>query len=82
MPRRLLRAAALAFGLLLAAPAAAGEASARQVEAYLRAHILPWLADAVVIGTLNAQNARHAGLTQPEIDALDKQWRAEVDAVC
>ncbi|MEQ8664091.1 MAG: hypothetical protein RIC16_00050 [Rhodospirillales bacterium] len=38
------------------------------------------MSDATVIDAIKAQNAAHASLSADEIDALDKQWRAEVDA--
>ncbi len=36
-----------------------------------------WVADDVVIQAIKAQNAKNSGLTQADIDALDKKWRAE-----
>jgi hypothetical protein len=36
-----------------------------------------WLADSKVISAVNSQNARHSGLSQGDVDRLDKQWRAE-----
>lgn len=39
-----------------------------------------WMKEAIVIDAVKAQNARHASITQAEIDALDKQWRAETKA--
>lgn len=47
---------------------------------YVKANVATWLSDPVVIGAINEQNAAHAGLSQADIDALDKQWRAEVEA--
>jgi hypothetical protein len=80
MHLRFLRAVALLSGLLLAAPAFAEDAPVKQVEAYLKANLLPWLSDKIVISAIKAQNAKHASITQEEIDKLDKQWMAEVDA--
>jgi hypothetical protein len=37
-------------------------------------------ANPVIIAAINAQNATTAGYDQAKIDALDKQWRAEVSA--
>ncbi len=37
-----------------------------------------WLVDPVIISAVKAQNSAHANLTQADIDALDKTWRAEV----
>ncbi len=66
------------------AGAFSGQAFAQEhvgpVTDYVKANIESWLSDPVVIGAINEQNAAHAGLTQADIDALDKQWRAEVDA--
>lgn len=39
-----------------------------------------WTTDAVIIEAVRAQNNKHAGLTQADIDALDKKWRAETEA--
>lgn len=36
-----------------------------------------WLADPVVISAIKAQNQKNASISQSEIDALDKKWRAE-----
>lgn len=36
--------------------------------------------DPVIVDAIRAQNARTATLPQSEIDALDIQWRAEIDA--
>ena len=37
-------------------------------------------ANPVVIAAVRAQNEKHAGLTQDQIDAMDQAWRAEVGA--
>jgi hypothetical protein len=37
-------------------------------------------ANPVIIAAINAQNATTAGYDQAKIDALDRQWRAEVSA--
>lgn len=78
--RRIHGLAAVIAGLLFCSAAGAEggpEAAARKfVEGTLRA----WMADAVVVETLKAQNAGHAALTQADIDRLDKAWRAETKA--
>lgn len=38
------------------------------------------MSDVSVVDAIKAQNEAHAGLSEDEIVALDKQWRAEVDA--
>lgn len=68
--------------LLASGPAAlaAGEpplAPASLLEGNLVPEIRAWVASPVVLMTLRAQNARHDGMPQAEIDRLDKQWRAE-----
>jgi hypothetical protein len=56
-------------------------ALANEYEAQLRALnetlISTIVADPAIIAAINAQNAKNAGLTQADIDALDKSWRAE-----
>jgi len=39
-----------------------------------------WLKDPAVVNAVKAQNQKHAGLTQADVDKLDKQWRAETGA--
>jgi hypothetical protein len=76
--------AATALSAVIWASATGGQALAQDhvgpITDYVKANVESWLADPVVIGAINAQNAAHAGLAQGDIDALDKQWRAEVDA--
>lgn len=42
--------------------------------------IRDWISDPMVINAVKRQNAKNIGLTQAEIDKLDKQWRAETGA--
>lgn len=44
------------------------------------ASALGWLDNPTVISAIKAQNVANAGLSQGDIDKLDKQWRAEVGA--
>jgi hypothetical protein len=53
---------------------------AAAARAYVQEHVVPFLSDPLVIDAVNAQNAKNAGLQQADVDALDKKWRAEVDA--
>lgn len=39
----------------------------------------PWLNDPTVIEAIKAQDTANANLSEADIDALDKKWRAEVD---
>ena len=75
--RALAFAAAFGAGMV---GAAAEDAQVAPIKAYVAEKVLPWLSDPAVIDALKAQNAKSAALTQPDIDKLDKQWRAEVDA--
>ncbi len=59
--------------------AMAEEAHVAPVKAYVEENIMPWLSDPIVIDAIKAQNAKHAGLSQGDIDALDAQWREGVD---
>jgi len=70
--------ASLATLAAMPLPAAANEhvAAIEQLAPRLRA----MLSMPAVLAATQAQNARHASLTQADIDRLDKQWRAEVSA--
>lgn len=48
------------------------------MESYLRDHVMGWANDPVIVEAILAQNTRHGGLSQGEIDAMDQAWRAEV----
>ncbi|MDW3206642.1 MAG: PDC sensor domain-containing protein [Alphaproteobacteria bacterium] len=39
-----------------------------------------WIQDSVVTSAVEAQNEKHAGLSDADIEALDQKWRAEKDA--
>lgn len=58
----------------------AEEAYVEAARAYFAANVQPWLEDAAVVDAVKAQNTAHASLDAAGIDALDKAWRAEVDA--
>ena len=76
--KKILIAALLAVFLAPAAHAA-GEHEAA-VRDLVDSQIRGWLADPVVVGAIKRQNKQHAGLSQAEIDTLDKKWRAETSA--
>lgn len=71
-----LAASAFAFA---ATPSLADGEHIPAVTDYANANIKPWLADPAVISAVKAQNEANAGLTQDDIDSLDKNWRAGVD---
>ena len=71
--------------LLIAAAAAiapmsamAQDAHVAPIKEFVSSSIQPWLSDPVVINAVKEQNAKHADLTQADIDKLDLAWRAEV----
>jgi hypothetical protein len=67
--------------LLLVLLAGSGAVGANSFEAPLRAlvdsHIKEWAGSGKVTEAVKAQNTAHAGLSQGDIDRLDKQWREE-----
>lgn len=72
--------AALAVLATFTVAAVAEEPHVAPVTEYINSSVAPWLSDAVIVNAIKQQNAAHANLTDGEIDALDKQWRAEVNA--
>ena len=63
----------------LAAPAAANDFAAQIIDV-LNNQIRTWATDPVVVAAVKAQNAETGGLSEGDIDTLDKQWRAEASA--
>ena len=41
------------------------------------AEVRGWISDPAIVSAVKAQNQKHAGLQQADIDRLDKQWRSE-----
>ena len=72
-------AAAMSFALF-AAHSAVAQDHVPKATSWAQKTLKGWMQDPVVIDAIKAQNAKHAGLTQDKIDALDKQWRAETKA--
>ena len=48
-----------------------------QIRSVIETNVQQWLSDPVVVEAIKAQNAKHGGLSQADIDRMDKQWRAE-----
>lgn len=48
------------------------------IRAFVESNVRPWLSDPGIIAILKQQNAVHARLRAGDIEALDKEWRAEV----
>jgi hypothetical protein len=60
--------------------ALAEEAHVAPVTEYVTGKVKPWLTDTAVIAAIKAQNTANAKLSDADIQALDKKWRAEVDS--
>ena len=71
---------ALPVLLFAAGGAGAEEAHVAPVTDYVKANVVPWLADPEVVEAVKAQNAAEAGLSDADIEAKDKAWRAETEA--
>jgi len=67
----------VASALLLTTFNAAADAITDQLASHGRTEFPAWLNNPTVISAVKAQNAENAGLSNADIDALDKKWRAE-----
>ncbi|MCK5274642.1 MAG: hypothetical protein KAR37_08355 [Alphaproteobacteria bacterium] len=69
------------MAIIFLAPAvyAAGEHEG-PIRELVKSQINHWTANPTIVAAVKAQNGKHAGLAQADIDALDKKWRAETDA--
>jgi glycerol-3-phosphate dehydrogenase len=66
--------------LIVAGPAQSQDKHVPKATAWAEKTLRGWMSDPLVIEAIKAQNEKNAKLTQAEIDALDKQWRAETKA--
>jgi len=69
--------AALCAGLAMAAAASAAGPHEVPIRGFAESTVKAWVSNPAVIKAIKKQNARHAGLNQDEIIAMDKKWRAE-----
>ena len=74
-----LMAAALIFGGVGLGAAHASDEHIGPATDFAKSTVAEWVASPDLIAAIKAQNEKHASLSQDDIDALDKQWRAEVD---
>jgi hypothetical protein len=72
--------AASAMVMVMGAAQAMDGPHVAPIKDYVKANVMTWLADPRVIAAIKAQNEKTAGLSEAEIVALDKKWRAEVEA--
>jgi hypothetical protein len=70
-------AAALYAALAIGSAAWAAGPHEVPIRNFAKGTVEAWISDPMVIKAIKRQNARHAGLSQGEIDAMDKRWRAE-----
>lgn len=73
---------ALIIGLIISigtffSPAMADPEIDAAARSYVMNQAKTWLENPLIVSAINAQNAEHNSLQQPDIDALDKQWRRE-----
>lgn len=66
------------FTLLSFSTAIANE-FAPAMEAHLKSTAMNWINNPVVINAIKVQNSKNAGLSQTDIDTLDKTWKAGVN---
>jgi hypothetical protein len=71
--------AALAMIFLAPAAYAAGEHEG-PVRELVNQQIKGWTTNSTIVAAVKAQNGKNAGLSQADIDALDKKWRAQTGA--
>ena len=67
-------------GLLLASAAWANQPHVAPMTDFANNTVAEWVANDTVIQAIKAQNAKHAGLSQADIDGMDQDWRAQTDA--
>lgn len=65
---------------LFASAALASDAHVAPMTDYANSTVKQWISNSTVIEAVKAQNAKHAGLSQADIDKMDKDWRAQTDA--
>lgn len=73
-----MRASILALIIGLSASTTQAAEPQAAMQAFLEANIKPWADDAALVSAIVAQNAVTGDYDAAHIDALDKQWRAEV----
>ena len=71
---------AVSTGLALAAAAWAAGPHEVPIREFGKSTVKQWVSSPLVIRAIKKQNARHADLSQRDIIAMDKRWRAETGA--
>ena len=76
---QLTRALVLA-GCLFGSATGAAQAAENYVDSmhnFAKSTVKEWISEAIFIDSIKAQNTRHAGMDQMQIDGMDIQWRTE-----
>lgn len=73
--------AAVYAGLAVAAAAWAAGPHEVPIRDFAKSTVEAWISSPIVLKAIAKQNARHAGLSQGDIVAMDKKWRAETSKV-
>ncbi len=69
--------AAVVAGSAMAAVAWAAGPHEVPIRQFAKNTVEDWITNPLVVAEIKKQNARHASLSQADINALDKKWRAE-----
>jgi hypothetical protein len=67
-------------GTLFASAAWASDAHVAPMTDFAKNTVKQWISNDTVIQAVKAQNAKHAGLSQADIDNMDKDWVAQTGA--
>ena len=67
-------------GLAAGGPVFAAGPHEAPIREFANGPVREWVRSPLVIDAIREQNARHSTLTQTDIDAMDRQWRAETSA--
>ena len=67
-------------GLIAGGPIFAAGPHEAPIREFANGPVREWIRSPLVIEAIREQNARHSTLTQSDIDAMDRQWRAETSA--
>ncbi len=80
MKKVLMMLAAVAVVAVSGTQAQAANEFEPQIKKFFETSVKPWLNDPAVVSAIKAQNEKHAGMSDADIDAADKKWRAEKKA--
>ncbi len=67
-------------GMMAVSTAMASDSHVAPMQEFANSTVKSWVANADLVAAIKAQNEKHAGLSQADIDAMDKKWRAETGA--